>query len=518
MDNNNGIQDINKMYENLNYLDQYSGSLLLVVIITIICFLFISYCFVIINSQPIIDDWANQRCSPSVIPFAGFITHPDDLSAIEYTQQNFTYCIQNMVSGVTGIALEPLTFIANMLSKTSDQIKNSLQSIRAMFDKIRVMFQQVSQEIMGRIINFMIPLQQIIISFKDLIGKIQGTMTAGLFTLLGSYYTLKSLMGAIAQFIITILIALCAMIAVFWAIPFTWGAAIANTAIFVAIAIPMSIILAFMIDVLKVKTNLSIPKIKCFDKNTLIKMNNGTIKKISEIKPGELLINNNEVTAIIKVETKGSIMYNLNNVIVSDTHVVKYKDKWIRVSQHPDSILYLSSSYDEPYLYCLNTTNKIILINDTIFTDWDEIYENDIIKIKNNHIIKINELKDIHTYLDCGFNSLTKITLKNGTYKEIKNIVIGDILENGEIVYGVVEINGENVNKQYMINLGDNIIIEGGPNLQIYDKTNVYNTIDLDTNNIKLYHLLTDKKSFYIDKIKFHDYNAGVDLFLEKIK
>jgi len=521
--NNNDLNVINKMYENLNYFDQYSGSLLLVIIITIICFLFISYCFVIINSQPIIDDWANQRCNPTVIPFAGFITHPDGVSSIEYTQQNFTYCIQNMASGVTSIALEPLTFITNMLSNSSNQISESLQSIRAMFDKIRVMFQGVSQEIMGRIINFMVPLQEIIISFKDLIGKIQGSMTAGLFTLLGSYYTLKSLMGAIAQFIITILIALAAMIAVFWAVPFTWGAAAANTAIFVAIAIPMSIILAFMIDVLKVKTNLSIPKVKCFDKNTRIKMNDGTKKKISEIQIGELLFNNNEVTAIIKVETKDSIMYKLNNVIVSDTHIVKYKKKWIRVSEHPAAILY--PSYNEPYLYCLNTTNKTIVINNKTFTDWDEIYGNDITKIINNNIIKINDLKDIHTYLDCGFSGLTKITLQNGIYKELQNIEIGDMLENGEIVYGVVEINGKNVDQQYTINLGNNLTIEGGSNLKFCHIENDYNislnTTSINLSNIKhdkLYHLLTDKKTFYIDKIKFYDYNAGVDLFLEKIK
>ena len=43
-------------------------------------------------------------------------------------------------------------------------------------------------------------------------------------------------------------------------------------------------------------------------------MNDGTKKKISEIKNGDLLIDNNEVTSIIKVETKGSIIYNLNNI------------------------------------------------------------------------------------------------------------------------------------------------------------------------------------------------------------
>jgi len=50
--------------------------------------------------------------------------------------------------------------------------------------------------------------------------------------------------------------------------------------------------------------------------------------------------------------------------------------------------------------------------------------------------------------------------------------------------------------------------------------------LDLDENNKqpktikenKLYHLLTDKKSFYINDLNFYDYNASIDLFLEKFK
>jgi hypothetical protein len=183
-----------------------------------------------------------------------------------------------------------------------------------MFDKIRNMFQEISEEIMGRIMNIMIPIQQIIISFKDLLAKVQGIMTAGLFTLLGGYYTLQSLMGAIEQFIITILIALAALIAVFWIVPFTWGFAISNTIIFILIAIPLIIIMVFFMDVLHVHTSLSLPTLKCFDENTMINMNDGTKKKISEIQIGDLLFQNNEVTGVIKVQTSGSTIYNLNNI------------------------------------------------------------------------------------------------------------------------------------------------------------------------------------------------------------
>ena len=526
MNNNSGLQNIIKMYEKLTYFDQYGGSVLLFIIITIILVLIISYCLIMTNVQPIIDDWPNQRCKPTIIPFAGLITRPEGVSVSEYTSQNFTYCTQNILSSITGTAVEPLTFVTNILSSVVNQIKENIQSIRGMFDKVRTMFQSISQEIMGRIMNIMIPLQQIIISFRDLLAKIQGTMTAGLFTLLGSYYTLKSLLGAIAEFIIKILITLTILIAVFWIFPFTWGLAITNTVIFVALAIPIALMLVFMTDVLHVQTNLKLPKIrkiKCFDKNTEIFMNDGSLKKISEIKVGDILLENNEVTACIKVETNGSTIYKLHNILVSDSHIVNYCGKWIPVSHHPHAIKY--HYYKEPYLYCLNTSKKIIKINNVIFTDWDEIYDNEINEVLNNTFRPVNNLEEIHSKLDSGFKYSTKIKLNNGTYRGIKDITIGDILENGEEVYGIVEINGENIEDQFEYNLGKDLFVEGTSNLLICDKKiNHFSTITFDKDNKKkldkkhdkLYNLLTSTEYFYIGNIRFRDYNAAIDILLEK--
>ena len=531
--NNESYINIKKTYDNLNYFDQYGSSLVLFILITISLFILCSYCFIMINVEPIKEDWVNQRCKPSIIPFAGLINAPEGTSSTDFTKENFDYCTQNIVKGVTGNAVQPLTFITNMLNTLFDNIKNSLNVIREMINKIRLNLQAVAQEIMGRIINVTIPLQQIIIGLKDVLSKVQGTLTAGLFTLLGSYYTLKSLMGAISQLIVTILIAMAAMIASLWVVPFTWGAAAANTAIFVAISIPMALILTFMTKTLKVQSNLKIPKIKCFDKNTLLKMNDGSYKTIFDIEIGDLLINNNKVTSKIKVETEGSEIYNLNGVIVSNSHIVKYNDRWLPVSDHPESIKI--DSYNEPFLYCLNTTSKIIVINDICFTDWDEIYNNDITKFNNLLCIKFNNCKqkytfktdDIHTYFDGGFIGSTLIKLKNGSTKMIQNIEVGDVLENDENVYGLVKIDGKNIDEQCVYYLGKNRVIEGGCNLCFYDKSiSILTTLDLDENNKKvinrkenkLYHLLTDKKSFYINGVNFYDYNASIDLFLYKSK
>jgi hypothetical protein len=534
MNKNDGFANLKSMYDNQTYFDQYGSSVIMLIILIFVLICVISYCLIMVNAQPIIDDWPNQRCKPQIMPIAGFITHPEGVTASEYTAQNFTYCTQNILTSITGEALQPLTYVTSTFSIITEGLLNSLNAIRGMFDKIRGFFDSISKEIMGRIMNIMTPLQQIIISFKDLIGKIQGSMTAGLFTALGSYYTLKSMLGAIAQFIVIILIAMAIIIVILWILPFTWGAAAAGTAVFLGIAIPMAIILQFFNDKLHINGLKSIPHLKCFDKNTHILMNDSHSRKIKDIQVGDILANNNMVTGKIMVETKGSIMYELDDIFVSDSHIVKYCDKWIPVSKHPNARK--CSFYQEPYLYCLNTTNKTITINGYLFSDWDEINDEDIINIQKNTNHMFNEKNDIHKCLDGGFVGHTEIKLNDGVVKEIKDVCVGDILENNTTVYGIVEIDGRSLDSQYRYILG-NKIVEGGPNLTICDKNiNVTSTLNLIENydsyldnqinckkplskiENKLYHLLTNKKTFYVNNIRFYDYNASIDLFLDKSK
>ena len=529
MDEN--ITKITKMYDNLSYLDQYGNSVILIILITFILFLLIAYSFIMINITPIRNNWVAERCKPYVIPFAGIINAPEGMSATDFTQENFTYCMQNVTSSLAEGAVSPLTFITSSLTMLANIIQNSINAIREMVNKVRTSIQSVTEEVMGRLMNFIVPLQQIVIKIKDMLMKTQGVFTGVLYTLFGSYYTLKALLGAIAQLVIKILIGLAVAIAILWLIPFTWGAAAAGTGIFAIIAAFMTYILVFMKDVLHVQAGLKIPKLKCFDKNTLIKLKDGSEKKIIDICLGDILANDGFVTAKFKVETNGSEMYLLNNVIVSDTHKVLYNNKFITVSQHPSARKL--AFYDEKYLYCLNTSKKEIIINDIVFSDWDEVNYIEIKCLKNeakeakevqlNKNYENNDLL-IHKYLDSGFISSTKIKLKNGETKEISKVEINDILENGEKVYGIVEIDGEKMVHQYGYYLGNNNYIEGGPNLVFYDNDGkVSSSLDLNMRKIirnrtdaKLYHLLTNKETFVVNGIIFKDYNASIDNFLEK--
>ena len=540
---------INEMYKDLSYFDIYGGNVFLFVILAIILFVAVSYFIVMKNIQPIKDNWSVERCKPQNIPFAGIINKPDNMSFTEFTKENFNYCVQNILTSISGYAVQPLQYLTSTLTVLYNDIEKAIQSIRNITSNIRTNISNISQEIFGRIINTMIPFQQILISFVDIIAKIKGVLTAGLYTAFGTYETLKSLLGAIVQFIILILVAMTSVILGMWILPFTWPIAISTTAIFVGISIPLAIILVFMKDVLHIQTDMSIPGIpkpshKCFDKNTILKMNDGSLKPICKIKAGDKLENDVLVTAFIKIDSKNVEMFNLDGVVVSSTHRVLYKGKWIYIKEHPDKIPI--NEYKEPFLYCLNTNTKTIIINNYIFADWDEIFDKELREIFPKNIS--DQREKIHKLLDGGFIGSTLIPLENGGKKEIKDIEVGAILKDSIEVYGVVEIE-----TSLLVNLREysvsNNIFYGSPNLNICENKVLLSKPLHDTKiwaqikKGKLYHLLTNKEYFYASSgssassgptitscstscstvipnfsekdAKFYHYNSNVELYLD---
>jgi hypothetical protein len=515
---------LKKMYENIGYFDQYGSQFFLFIILSVVVLLVHSYCSIMLKIQPIKDDWANQRCNPKVIPFAGLINRPPGKSLVDFTQENFTYCIQGILKSITGYAVEPITYTTNVLQSMYLGISKEIQSVRKMINNVRNSMQTISSEIMSRILNTTIPLQQIIIGMKDSMGKIQGVLTAGLFTSLGSYYALKSLLGAIVEFIVIILAVLLALILMLWIIPLTWPVAALNSSIFLAIAIPLTIIVVFLNQVLGIQSS-AIPELRCFDSDTKIELLNGNVVSISEICIGDTLKDEGVVTGKMKVDARNLDMYLLNGILVSGNHFVKSTGKWIHVSE--DIRSKKITSYAKQYVYCLNTSSKVIVIDGITFSDWDDIFDEKL-EEKKNYIAKTFDLdlanvteKDIHKYLDGGFDSNTMIRLKDNSMKFINDIEIHDILENGECVYGIVEIDGMNVIKQMSCILGKHRHFVGGNKLDFFDKNlGQTSTLNLCHENYyvlkqkseKLYHLVTDKGTFKVWDILFNDYNSCIDL------
>ena len=242
---------INELYNKTGFLDKYGGSLWVTVILVLIFFVIISYYQVYNNLQPITADWINQRCNPTVIPFAGLINPPDPkkMSAFEFTSANFTGCIQNILTDIIGVFLAPFQYLISSFTTILNGLLEAVQEIRKLFNSIRTAVGGVSSEIMGKVLAIMIPIQYMVIKIKDIMNKTQGIMLSGIYMLMGVYQTLIASFGAIIQIVSSILISIATIMLVLYFIPFGLGIPFA---IPLLIAFIMTLVPGIMIYIIQV--------------------------------------------------------------------------------------------------------------------------------------------------------------------------------------------------------------------------------------------------------------------------
>jgi hypothetical protein len=147
----------------------------------------------------------------------------------------------------------------------------------------------------------------------------------------------------------------------------------------------------------------------------------------------------------------------------------------------------------------------------------------------NGSIYLISSKNSDSVYIGRTSASITKRWNEhNSAYNLFKNKAyryysVFDILEYGEKVQGIVEIKADDL-KQYTYSLGNMRSFEGGYNLYFQQNNSSFSTLDLlEKNKIerketekKLYHLLTNTKTFFVNNIQFYDYNHCIELYFGK--
>jgi hypothetical protein len=511
-------------YNKRGFLETYGTDLYVTIFIILFFFVGTAYFIVMNNLEPLKSDWPNQRCNPSVIPFAGIINAPEGTSKFNYTAQNFSGCINNILKTVSEYALQPIHYVSNVMISAFKEMTDALQSIRAMFNKIRNSVKEVSEDLYSRSLNITIPIMQLFINAKDMIGKVQGMMTSGLFTLFGSYLGLMSLFGVIYSLTIKIILIMIGIIVVSLA-TFNFGFAAAAIAFTIPIAVVMGLIAVFMRNVLNLSGFRGVPKVPhCFDGDVKVNLLDGTIRSFKDLEVGDKIFDGSVVTSFMKMSSEDHVMYNLRGIVVTGSHKVFHEIKgWILVSEHPESIKI--DHYNDDYIYCIGTSNKMINLGSTIgvitFSDWDEFDDNSISEIKNN-ARKLNanfdKSKNIHKYLDGGFTEDTEIELQQGDRVKIKDIKVNDVLKFDEKVLGIVKIDATNLSGVYEYYLGDKTF-KGGPNLQLYENNlGIIDTTKMQGNKLNnvdfVYHLITDKRTYFVNGFKVCDYNSCTEKFM----
>lgn len=523
------FSNINNLYNKKTFLERYGSDLWITVIVCIVIILLVSYYYVMNHIQPIVADWNNQKCSPVVIPFAGLINKPANMTAFEFAGSNFTNCVTTILANISSDAFAPVEYLMNVFIHEFKSIVGAMDAVRAVFDKIRINVKIVIDNVMSRLLNIMIPVQQFIVLMKDMLAKINGALAGILYTVFGSYLTIKSLFSNIINFVIIILLIMAGIIAgllVIAMIPIIGIpaeiAVIPMLAMMVLIVIVTISVEGLMGDVFDLPTRAP-PNIPgCFAKDTIIQKSNGEFVTIDSVQVGdELMITGTKVTGTIKFSSTEQHMYNLKGVKVTGEHRVYLPSihDWIKVKNHPES---KPIDFQEPYVYCLLTSSKIFRIGETVYSDWDDIDVNVLEKLQKNCPYLPSNFKsaDIHPCIDNGLGGKSQVELFNGTLKNLKDIQVNDKLKHGEVVVGTMKIDALDLQVGKYMLWGREIIcsknIEFFLNEVAQPSVNTFELLDtpLDSAEPYLYQLLTTSGSFEVNGLMCKDYNYGIDKYI----
>jgi hypothetical protein len=260
------------------------------------------------------DNWPKYRCNPMYMPLS------DDI------QKDFVYCIQSMQTNYMGYLLQPLTYITSNLSAMGAGFVNNIDSIRIMMSNIRTFLSTITEGIFGIFLNIIISFQKIMISIKDLVGKMIGVMVAMMYIMEGSLKTINS----------------------------SWNGP------------PGQMVRALG---------------KCFHPETKIKLNNGTIKMMKDLILGDVLENGVKIMATMQLENASGEekLYKLekmgvdgDDIYVTGKHMVYSENerKYIYVKDFTGAVE--QDEVKSNWFSCLITYNHTIPIGQLVFWDWED--------------------------------------------------------------------------------------------------------------------------------------------------
>ena len=526
----NIYDEITNLYTKGGFFTRYSGDFWITAILCLAVFVIVSYYWVISSRQPIIDDWVNQRCKPAVIPFAGMINAPDGKSSFEYTGENFEYCVQNIVQDIGQIALTPIYYLINIVTSHLQGISDSINSARGMSNNLRISISAQGNDLYNRLLGVTMPIVFMMRKISAIIGKTQGTLISGLYTLYGAFITTESSFLFIYELVVKLLWIIYSFIiacfAIGWMFPPTLAAGLSAVSFLSVLLIPVVMFILTMNSVSGTfsKSNMKspppIPKLGkklgfCFAGETKIKTKLNRDVMIKDIKLGQELFDGSVVTALMKSTSSGSSFYSVCGIIVTGTHKI-YEENvgWINVSQHSKCVPI--KNFNEQYIYCIGTSSKIIKIDELVFSDWDEINDDILEKLgANSKHIHSNILNryDIHKYFDVGIHPDTMIQLGNGRKIPIKEIEVNDVLSAGEIVETVITVKTDDIEEFCNVTTHDGSFI-----ISATKNTELIMNDELVRNQVEppsiCYHLITNIGGFVAAGAFVSDYNRGIDQFV----
>lgn len=366
------------------------------------------------------NNWEQYRCNPNVTKFARFYGHdPKETEEI---------CLSERVKSTSEEVMKPYDDIIAAQQQNSNGFMSSLKGIRGVMDSFKENLLDSVASVFEKFKNIGATIQFLIMKIQAIFQKVLAlyitllyfawSLLKGLEALVRDPKVLKS-QGMIED----------AINLVDNPPKFDVGAIgkdISNTAN---------------------RAGKSISGAFCFQEDTLISYDNEKIP-IKDVKINDKLSLNARVVGKLKVEQPRTKVFQLGTAFVTENHLVYNNNTWKEVRSIIDSNTNVKNT---DIVYCLVTSNNLIPSSGYIFRDYEEISDNYIQSIISKMILKHlgNSSAVIKPEYEKGERNnclppQTLIKMKNDTFRQIKDIEIGDMTSCGRVL-GIYECNSDSL-------------------------------------------------------------------------
>lgn len=363
------------------------------------------------------ENWRTVRCYPVVLPVAGLSDKAEGKSYLDKTVKNFNMCATTFLEKFLAIFTAPLMALLKGISKGIASIKETIDRFRNMASVLRNMFAALVENTAKRMQNSYgatIYLQE---KLKILMKK-----QSAMFEILKHFISTMPLLfysfshGPIPRFVNWLLSYIVILI------------------VFVIICVLCIVggpfVKMFMCPICAL----------CFEENTEIDMEDGSVKAIKNIKLGDK-IKGGCVTGIVKATHNNWVLYNYKGITVSGDHLIFENGEWQRINTKEQA----ERIYYDCAVICLMTSSNNLYVNGNKFRDFTECQDDDVNLTINYAIAKkcnddsfyVKTPEDMkHLYYWC-FDGETIVKFDNG-YKKVSEIVNNNLSDDN--IFGNVRI------------------------------------------------------------------------------
>jgi len=139
-------------------------------------------------------NWSANRCNPIMMPFASYF-NPEGSDV--NTSDNFSYCVQTLMSSFAPTILQPLNYLQSMTVDMMGDINGSLMASTEQSSWMTFSVSNIIGSIYGVFLNVIVEFNLIVLKLLDVQGKLSGMITTILYIMTAVQYTFESMWNGV---------------------------------------------------------------------------------------------------------------------------------------------------------------------------------------------------------------------------------------------------------------------------------------------------------------------------------